>query len=118
MVGDAEYPLEFDPTLLDREFMFVDFLDSLAQLAHTHHPADLPAMCDEGDRDVDDAEADDKVAAIVPGGAAGVQQALCNHLEALINKLNIEEACRGPTTKVKRYPPRLPIAPPVTQSAQ
>lgn len=110
VIGDAEFPLEYDPTLLDREFMFVDFLDALAQLAHTHHPADLPAMVDHGDHDNDDAEADDKVAAIVPKvGAHGVQQSLCNHVEALINKLNIKDACRGPKPKSKKYPSRLPI---------
>jgi hypothetical protein len=106
-VGDADYPLEYDPTLLDREFMYVDFLDALAQLAHTHNPADLPAMVDDENRDIDDAEADDKVAAIV---TPGVRPSLGKHLEALIIKLNIEDAIQGPKARSKVYPARLPIA--------
>lgn len=106
VVDDADFPLEADPTLLDREFLYVDFLDALAHIAHSHAPAELPPMISEAAED-DENESGDTLA---DNNMPGVRIPLYNHLNALINKLDFEVASAGPKRTTVTMPPRLSIA--------
>jgi hypothetical protein len=117
VAGQDSHPLVGDPTLLESELLWGEFIEALAHVAESAKPADLPPMetnpmaMDSSspssmggngglggvgglDDDLAYGEADDKVALSTgwPGAMKHGQQPLHKHLEALLVKLDLEAA--------------------------
>jgi hypothetical protein len=112
VVGLDAYPLAADPTLLEAELLWPEFVEALARVALHCRPADpdMPQLDDGGGGglggDDDEAEAADKVAPAA-FGLHHRHQPLHKHLEVLLGRLDWAAAADAAVLP----PPTIPRAP-------